>query len=273
MCISTVAYRTRHSLHLGLAFALTFASAQAGLTPKLTALTNSVGMRLIPLSPGTFTMGSDDGPEHERPSHAVTVSHAFYLGETEVTQGQWVAVMGFNPSRGRGPSLPVTQVNYMACSEFCRRLTLREREAGALRPDAEYRLPTEAEWEYACRAGSREAYCFGSDPALLEEHAWHKGNSANRLHTVARKRPNAWGFYDMHGNVGEWCQDLFRRYVGGSDADHRGASSDVLRAIRGGGFDDPPAILRSSDRCAFPSERRHYSLGFRVVRTVPPKPK
>ena len=252
------------------ALALCASVAGAGEAALPHELTNSIAIRLVLVRAGVFLMGFKDGGEHERPVHEVKIAKPFYMGATEVTQAQWEAVMGLNPSRlHRGPNLPVTHVNYAACREFCRRLNLIERAASMLPDRAEYRVPTEAEWEYACRAGSTTKYCFGDDEAMVDKYAWHKGNSGGELHGVAKKEPNAWGLYDMHGNVGEWCRDLYRKYAGGSEADSRGALSNAFRVVRGGGYDDPARICRSSDRCRFPSERRHYSLGLRIVRTVP----
>ena len=242
--------------------------AFAHLAPRRIEIVNSLGMRLVRIEPGSFTMGSNAGPPERRPAHKVTIAEPFFIGATEVTQAQWVALMGFNPSRTKGPELPVTHVNYMACREFCRRLTARERALGKLPKAAEYRLPSEAEWEYACRAGSTTTYHFGDDDSMLVDHAWFKANSDMQLHETGQKLPNAWGLYDMHGNVGEWCRDLYRKYVGGSENDSRGKSSDEFRVIRGGGFGDDAIVCQSADRCRFPSERRHLSLGFRVVRTV-----
>lgn len=253
---------------LGLAVPLSTSTAAERDLPA--DMSNCIAMRLVLIRPGVFLMGFKDGGEHERPVHEVKIAKPFYMAATEVTQAQWEAVMGFNPSRvHKGPKLPVTHVNYPSCREFCRRLNLIERAAGMLSDNTEYRLPTEAEWEYACRAGSTGQYCFGDDSSKLDEYAWHKGNSAGELHKVACKKPNAWGLFDMHGNVGEWCGDVYRRYAGRPEAEARGEPSAAFRVVRGGGYDDPAPICRSSDRCSFPSKRRHYSLGLRVVRTVP----
>ena len=254
---------------------LTAAAALAALPALVLAapgergeLVNTIGIRLVLIPPGTFRMGKGVGPGRYSPAHGVTIAHAFYLSATEVTEAQWEAVMGPNPRHKKGGQWPVTHESHTACLEFCRRLTLLERAAGRLTKEAEYRLPTEAEWEYACRAGSTAEYCFGNDAAKLGEHAWYKANSAGQPHAVAQRKPNAWGLYDMHGNVGEWCQGPYREYATRADGRAPRKSDDEMRPIRGGGFGDDAAVCTSFDRCAFPTQGRHPSLGFRVVRTV-----
>lgn len=126
----------------------------------------------------------------------------FEMQQTTVTQKQWKEVMGSNPSRIKGDDLPVTNVSWYEAKEFCRRLSEKTGDV--------YRLPTEAEWEYACRAGSQRQWCFGNDEKKLEEYAWYYKNSDNTIHPVAQKKPNTWGLYDMHGNVWEWCEDEYK---------------------------------------------------------------
>src|SRR5262249_24141391 len=159
---------------------------------------------------GEFLMGSADGYGDERPVHTVRISQPFYLGQYAVTQGQWQAVMGSNPSQFTGdPNRPVETVSWEDVQEFIRRL--HAREGGAT-----YRLPTEAEWEYAARAGSTTAYGFGDDPRQLSEYAWYSENAGRQTHPVGQLKPNAWGLYDMHGNVWEWVQDWYGPYTAGA---------------------------------------------------------
>lgn len=142
------------------------------------------------------------------PAGGITVNDRFFkieefeMQQTTVTQAQWEEVMGNNPSRIKGDDLPVTNVSWHDAQEFCKRLSERTGDT--------YRLPTEAEWEYACRAGSTGKWCFGDDESQLDEYAWYYDNSSGTVHPVAQKKPNAWGLYDMHGNVWEWCQDEYK---------------------------------------------------------------
>ena len=162
---------------------------------------NSIGMEFVLIPAGTFQMGSNDGDSDEKPVHTVRLSRPFYLGKYEVTQAQWEAVMGNNPSQFKGDSnRPVEQVSWDDVQEFIRRLNTKE-------SGARYRLPTEAEWEYAARAGSTTAYSFGDGVGQLGQYAWYDGNAGNTTHPVGQLQPNAWGLYDMHGNVWEWVQD------------------------------------------------------------------
>jgi len=249
-------------------FALSIVSAEAAPPERVVA--SSIAMPMVFIASGEFTMGWDGGSERERPAHTVRIEKPFYMAVTEVTQAQWEAIMHANPSpKHRAPNFPVSGVTYFGCREFCRRISLVERAAGLLPDGAWYRLPTEAEWEYACRAGASTKYCFGDDQSRLGEYAWHKGNSNDAPHDVGKKKPNAWGLYDMHGNVGEWCASLWRRYGADPPSGGRRRLRHVYRVLRGASYDDDAATCRSSDRCPFPSSRPHFALGFRVVRTVP----
>src|SRR5262249_32428411 len=159
-----------------------------------------------------------------------TISQPFYLGKYAVTQEQWEKVMGTNPSYFTGDSnRPVEQVSWEDVQYFIWRLTAKE-------DGASYRLPTEAEWEYACRDGSTASYCFGDDPSELGEYAWYKENAGGQPHPVGRLKPNAWGLYDMHGNVFEWVQDWYGEYAPESVTDPRGPTLGSSRVVRGCGL-------------------------------------
>ncbi len=241
--------------------------------------------------PGAFTMGSP-ATEADRSDDegqvSVTLSRGFWLGETEVTQGQWQSVMGTTPWKGEngvndGSSYPATHVSHSgddnSAEEFCRRFTVRERAAGRLPAGWVYRLPTEAEWEYACRAGTTTAYSCGDDSSKLGSYAWTDENSRVELasewwlasqdlyaHPVGLTRANAWGLRDMHGNVWEWCVDRYdEKLSGGTDPENTTGASD--RVYRGGGWRGRPAYCRSANRYWFAPEFRYCSLGFRLARS------
>jgi formylglycine-generating enzyme required for sulfatase activity len=162
-----------------------------------------LGLTLMPIPTGTFTMGSIDGDVDERPVTRVTISAGFWMGKTEVTQGQWRSIMGNNPSAFKGDDQrPVECVSYADAQAFCRKLTERERAAGRLPDGYVYALPTEAQWEYSCRAGTTGQYAGD-----LDMIAWYRANSGGQTHPVAQKQANAWGLHDMQGNVWEWCAD------------------------------------------------------------------
>ncbi len=246
-------------------------------------LTTQVGqIQLKRIPAGRFQMGSPAGEGHDEecPDHEVRITKPFYLGIHEVTQGQYQAVMGRNPSRIKGSGhLPVVDASWLDAVRFCN--TLSEREG--LRPFYQmdgtnvrvpdwsgtgYRLPTEAEWECACRAGSATLYCFGDDEARLGEFAWFRGDSENQTHPVGKKECNGFGLYDMHGNVWEWCWDGFGidYYQQSPTIDPRGPRQAALRVIRGGIFRYAPWNARSAARaCRFP-EHHLDDVGFRVVR-------
>jgi formylglycine-generating enzyme required for sulfatase activity len=224
---------------------------------------NSIGMEFVPIPAGAFMMGSAQGNNDERPSHQVTISRPFYLGKYEVTQAQWEAVMGSNPSRFTGqPDRPVEQVSWDDVQAFIRKLN--EKEGGTM-----YRLPTEAEWEYAARAGSTTAYSFGDDPGQLGEYAWYTDNSGGQTHPVGQRQPNAWGLYDMHGNVWEWVQDWYGTYAAEPVTDPQGPSSGSNRVVRGGSWRNGARFCRSAYRFYAHPGDRIVDLGFRLLRTAP----
>ncbi len=249
-------------------------------------------LKLLWIPAGTFTMGTEDEVpwlksvkkkyndlkpagwtgwkwkevlEDQTPVTVVTLSKGFYLGETEVTQAQWEAVMGSNPSHFKGPSRPVEQVSWDDCVLFCQKLTQRERAAGRLGPKQVLRLPTEAEREYACRAGSRSEFCFGNDESKLGLYAWYEGNSGGETHEVGTKRANAWGVSDMHGNAWEWCADGYGPYPGGFVTDPTGSTVRALRVVRGGSWVNRARGCRSAFRGGYESDVRGDDLGLRLA--------
>ena len=241
------------------------APVPAELAGLLAHLAADPGIHLVPLPAGTFLMGSaEDEPdrgEDEGPQTEVTLTREFFLGATDVTQGQYEAVMGVNPSDFKtvGRDAPVEEVSWDQAMAFCKRLTERERAAGRLPAGYVFTLPTEAQWEYACRAGSTEAYA--GEPADL---AWYDDNSGGTTHPVATKQPNAWGFYDMSGNVYQWCLDWYGKYPGGSVQDWSGPTSGRSRVLRGGSWYYSETYCRSAYRDFDPGFVGNI-LGFRVA--------
>lgn len=228
---------------------------------------------MVWIKPGTFTMGSPvdekDRDLDEDPLTEVVLPLGFWMGKYEVTQREYQKVMGNNPSWFKGDSSwPVEQVSWNDASEFCAKLTQMEMAAGRLLPGYAYRLPTEAEFEYASRAGSTNRFSFGDDPSyqLLSDYAWYSSNSESTPHAVGQKKPNSFGLYDMNGNVWEWCQDWYGdRYPGGVVARPSGPDLGVSRVFRGGGWDYKASSCRSAYRNnVLPSRRANY-LGFRIV--------
>ena len=198
-------------------------------------------------------------------AHQVTLTQPFELGVYEVTQEQYEAVMGKNPSKFKGPKNPVEQVSWDDVVEFCRQLSALpvEQSSGYV-----YRLPTETEWEYACRAGTMTEYSFGDGNTQLKgDYAWYRENSGKTTLPVGVKKPNPWGLYDMHGNVNEWCQDWYGDYPSGSVTDPTGAASGSRRLHRGGSWSSSSGYCRSAIRGRDTPDGRSYYLGFRVLRS------
>jgi formylglycine-generating enzyme required for sulfatase activity len=228
--------------------------------------TNSLGMQFVLIPAVTFMMGSgiaEEGDEDERPQHQVTLSQSFYLQTKPVTQGQWKRLMGENPSffHEGGEDCPVENVSWNDAQEFLKKLNRMEKTD-------QYRLPTEAQWEYACRAGSTQRYCFGDGEAELGHYAWYAGNSQESTHPVGRLKPNAWGLYDMHGNVYEWCQDWYGEYPPGPVTDPKGPSAGEYRVLRGGSWDGKARDVRSAYRLRLSPDYRYGHEGFRVARSL-----
>jgi len=221
-------------------------------------------LEFAPIPAGQFLMGSpleEGGHENGEVQHAVELS-AFAMMTTQVTQAQWEAVMGTNPSRFKGADRPVEQVSWGDVQVFIQKLNEQD-------PGKGYRLPTEAEWEYACRAGSTGKWCFGDDEARLGDYAWIDANAMGTTHPVGQKKANAWGLHDMHGNVREWCQDWYGDYPGGSVTNPTGASSGSSRVYRGGGWNYAAGGCRSAIRSSYDPSYRHFNLGFRIARNLP----
>ena len=240
-------------------------------------ITNSIGMKLVLIPKGTFMMRScieEERIEEERASnneeqYQVTISKDYFLGVTEVTQGQYEQVMGTNPSRFQGnkvqvdrSNLPVEQVSWEDAVEFCKKLSdlPEERKAGRV-----YRLPTEAEWEYACRAGSRSFYSFGASSKSLGDYAWFVGNGGLQTHPVGEKTANGWGLHDMHGNVREWCSDWYGDYPKGAVSDPTGPKEGSNRVERGGCWSSGADFCRSAFRYGRVPAYRDSGFGFRVA--------
>jgi formylglycine-generating enzyme required for sulfatase activity len=251
-------------------------AGQSGNTQPPTAgqtTVNSIGMKLTLIPAGEFQMGSPDADsaarDKEKPQHLVKISKPFYLAVHEVTQQQYEKVMEarpwqYKPNVKEGPDYPASYVSHDDAVEFCRRLSEQE--------GVEYRLPTEAEWEYACRAGTTTPYSFGDDEAKLGQYAWYKTNTWDidefYAHRVGQKLPNPWGLHDMHGNVWEWCQDWYGPY--GSEkvvSDPLGPAQGEYRVLRGGSFNYLASYVRSAYRSSDPPANRFSLIGFRAART------
>jgi formylglycine-generating enzyme required for sulfatase activity len=226
----------------------------------------------VHIAPGTFSMGSPEdepGRSADEIMHEVTLTKGFYMMKTPVTQEQWKSVMGNNPSSfpDGGDNCPVENVSWNECREFIRMLNAEK--------DGIYRLPTEAEWEYACRAGSSTSLCNGEisglqsahDP-ILSEVGWYCGNSGRKSRPVAQKSPNAWGLYDMHGNVSEWCQDWYGEYGSDSQTDPCGPTAASGKVVRGGSWLSNAKNCRSASRFDWLPDSGIEFIGFRLVKEI-----
>jgi formylglycine-generating enzyme required for sulfatase activity len=223
-------------------------------------LGDSVKMQFVLVRSGSFTMGSDSGDstDDEQPIHTVKISKPFYLGKFEVTQEEWQTVMGNNPSQFKGARRPVETVSWSDCQEFLKKLASKSRKLTFL-------LPTEAEWEYACRAGSKTEYSFGNETKRLREYAWYEGNSESKTHDVGTKKPNRWKLYDMHGNVAEWCADWYGPYKSATQANPIERLVGSNRVVRGSSWFWYDQVLRSSSRDMLKPVSAIHGVGFRVL--------
>ncbi len=263
-------------------------AAAAGLS---VAITSGLGQRFTLIPPGTFLMGSARTErareDDEEPRHPIELPYAFYMAATEVTNAVYDAFLedagyegnahadpdylrhhrDWRQTASPGERYPVVGVSWYNAVQFCRWLTETERSAGRLGPYEEYRLPTEAEWEYACRAGSNAAWSYGIESRNLGRYAAFKGNSRG-TRTTGRRRPNAWGLFDLHGNVQEWCQSLKRPYPYRADDGRENLSEASKRTVRGGGWKDAGRYTRSAHRLGDFPRRASIDRGFRFIRVV-----
>jgi formylglycine-generating enzyme required for sulfatase activity len=224
-------------------------------------LGSGVTLDFVLIPAGSFAMGSDEtaGSDDESPRHRVTISRPYYLGRTEVTQEQWSALMDANPSKFRGAQLPVDSVSWLDCQAFLARLHVKTGRTVA--------LPTEAQWEYAARAGAATAWSFGAHEAPAADHAWFADNSGGTTHPVGQKKPNAWGLYDMSGNVAEWCADWYSKHTYSDPGllDPAGPATGDSRVVRGGSWGDATDYLRCAYRNCNGPTGATWATGLRVV--------
>jgi formylglycine-generating enzyme required for sulfatase activity len=222
---------------------------------------NNIGMEFVLIPAGTFLMGpigeTELADNDEFPRHRVTITKAFYMGKYEVTQEQWVKIMNNNPSRHIGKKLPVDSVSWHEAQEFLEAINDQN-------PGQQYRLPTEAEWEYAARANSTKSYFFGDDERKLPRYAWFDETSKDITHPIGKLKPNAWGLYDIYGNVWEWCQDWYGPYPEEAVKDPTGPESGKYRTLRGGSWCYYDRYCRSANR-GYNLPDYKWGLGLRLV--------
>jgi len=237
----------------------------------------SLGIEMVRVEGGTFQMGSTIGEDDEKPVHSVTVS-SFYIGKYEVTQNEWQAVMGNNPSNFKGDKRPVEEITWYQAVEFCNKLSQKEgltpaytingREVSCNWSASGYRLPTEAEWEFAARGGNLSKRYQYSGSIFIGSVAWYEDNSNNETHIVGGKEPNELGTYDMSGNVWEWCWDLYGDYSSESQTNPKGASSGSRRVHRGGSWLNYDHDCRVANREYYSPGYSLNRLGFRLARKI-----
>ena len=260
----------------GFRVALSFCGKESENKDMTIPLSEDVNMDMIWIEPGTFMMGSpedENGRDYNETQHEVTLTRGYWIGKYEVTQAQYQAVMGTNPSYFNGADLPVEMVSWDDAKALCKKLTELERSAGRLPEGYEYNLPTEAQWEYACRAGTRSALNSGQNLTdkeecpEMDEVGWYGGNSDFQTHPAGQKQPNAWGLYDMHGNVCEWCLDWYDDYPADAVTDPTGPDAGSYRILRGGANGDDAQDCRSAARSHTSPGSNFDFCGFRVALT------
>jgi formylglycine-generating enzyme required for sulfatase activity len=271
---------------LAIASALALAGCEKPEEPEVTSTTTQMGVEMVLCPAGEFVMGTNGGDEDESPARKIRVG-AFHIDAREVTQKHYEGLMGKNPAKFTGPLRPVERLSWFAAIKYCNARSLREGltpcydpKTGACDYAADgYRLPTEAEWEYACRAGTKGSYSFGGAASALGRYGWFKGNAGKATHPVGVKRPNRWGLHDMHGNVAEWCNDHYAgKYDPAATADPRGPAAGKERILRGGSWRSPADRCRSAARNSEPPGLTdvcfgYEAYGFRCVRRAPQRPK
>jgi eukaryotic-like serine/threonine-protein kinase len=259
-------------------------SAATKTPASIKTIQTKTGVEMVLLPAGEFMMGDANGEDDEKPPHRVELS-AFYMDTCEVPQQSFQAIMGRNPSKSAGPDKPVEQVRWSDAAQYCNMRSARE----GLKPCYDlktlacdftadgYRLPTEAEWEYACRAGTTARWSFGDDPGELAKYGWFKANAGKTTHPVKQKLPNAWSLYDMNGNVAEWCNDFYAESyeTGGPAKDPRGPAAGKTRVLRGGSWGTDEESCRASARHNEPPGFADVCFGydrygFRCVRRASP---
>ena len=263
---------------LSLLISVSFSFAAEAVAPKVMKTADGTEMVLIPA--GSFTKGSSSGYDDAKPPHKVAVD-AFWMDRTEVTQEHFDTLQLSNPSHFEGAKLPAEQVTWAQAAAFCNARSKAEHLEPCYNEDTcacdftknGYRLPTEAEWEYAARADGEAAYTFGADARRLGGHAWFSENAMKRTHAVAQKRANAWGLFDMHGNVSEWCNDVYApdTYAKSSDKNPQGPASGKRYCLRGGAWnssaDAVRVFARGGETPGFADACLHRdAIGFRCVR-------
>lgn len=256
-------------LMVGMAF-----GADGDPTPAQVKLLKVFRQEFVEITPGTgkfpesFVMGSEDGPAAERPAHRVAFDYSFSIAKYEVPQNLWQAVMGENPSRWKGPRNSVEMLSHAEAVEFCRRTTAMMRAAKLIGGEEVIRLPSEAEWEYAARAGTDTAYSFGDEVKQLDAYGWHTGNAAGNDPPVGALKPNPWGLYDIHGYLWEWCADAASDNYKNTPRDGSPHQADGAkrRVIRGGSWKDQAASLTSRARTG---EFRHAGGVLQVKGGIP----
>jgi formylglycine-generating enzyme required for sulfatase activity len=253
-------------------------ASDAGHTAETDRVLKLFADEFVPLTPGegkfpvSFTMGSafDGAPATERPTVTVTFRRPFAVARYEVTQELYQALMGKNPARWKGPRNSVEMVSWDEANDFCRKATAELRKRKLIKAGEVIRLPSEAEWEYACRAGTKTKWSFGDTEADIGAYAWYKVNAPGNDPPVGRKKPNAWGLHETHGYVWEWCADAWHPSHEGASPDGtpRGGTNVKERVIRGGAYSSTPDECRSAYRAGKPADYRSDTLGFRCVRAA-----
>ncbi|MEK6236465.1 MAG: formylglycine-generating enzyme family protein [Planctomycetales bacterium] len=256
----------------GIVLALTLLGAEPA--EKQLPLLKTFHQEFVEITPGrngfpqSFRMGDDAGPANQRPARRVVFKHSFSIARYEVPQNLWEAVMGNNPSRWKGPRNSVEMLSLGEARDFCRKATELMRAAKLIQPNQVVRLPSEAEWEFCARAGTKEKYSFGDDPEKLGDHGWFTGNATGNDPPVGAKLPNAWKLYDVHGYLWEWCSDSWHDDYQGAPETPAAWTKDgdaESGVLRGGSWKDPAEKLTSRYRLKTPRGFRDAAVGLRCV--------